>query len=183
MTQNTGRPRARKTLLKLFVSIFTRNALTVGGGAVIIPLMKKRFVEELGWFSEADMLDAIALAQLSPGAVAVNVAFVTGCRLFGLKGGLTALFAAFLPPFLIFLPISYFYAYFSQNARAALFSGLTAAVCAVMFCASYDFLKAALVSRGACACFAACFAATFFLETPVGLIIVFAALIGLIINR
>ena len=54
---------------KLFLSTFKLSACTFGGGFVIVPLMKKRFVEELGWIGEDEMLDLIAIAQSSPGAI------------------------------------------------------------------------------------------------------------------
>lgn len=57
---------------KLFFSTFKLSACTFGGGFVIIPLMRKKFVEELGWIEEDEMLDLTAIAQSSPGAIAVN---------------------------------------------------------------------------------------------------------------
>ena len=57
---------------KLFISTFKLSACTFGGGFVIIPLMRKKFVEELGWIKEEEMMDLTAIAQSSPGAIAVN---------------------------------------------------------------------------------------------------------------
>ena len=54
---------------KLFLSTFELSACTFGGGFVIIPLMRKKFVEELGWIEEEEMLDLTAIAQASPGAI------------------------------------------------------------------------------------------------------------------
>ena len=51
---------------KLFFSTFKLSACTFGGGFVIIPLMRKKFVEELGWIEEDEMLDLTAIAQSSP---------------------------------------------------------------------------------------------------------------------
>ena len=59
------------TLLKLFFSMLYISAFTFGGGFVIITFMKRKFVDELGWIDEQEMLDLTALAQSSPGAIAV----------------------------------------------------------------------------------------------------------------
>ena len=61
---------------KLFFSTFKLSASTFGGGFVIIPLMQKKFVEELGWIEEDEMMDLTAIAQSSPGAIAVNVSIL-----------------------------------------------------------------------------------------------------------
>ena len=66
---------------KLFLSTFCLSAFTVGGGFVIVPLMKKKFVDELGWIDENEMLDITAIAQSSPGAIAVNASILIGFRL------------------------------------------------------------------------------------------------------
>ena len=68
----------------LFTSMLTISAFTFGGGAVIIPMMRKKMVEDLGWLSEEDLLDIIAIAQSSPGAVSVNVAAQIGHRIAGM---------------------------------------------------------------------------------------------------
>ena len=59
-------------LLKLFWSTLYLSAFTFGGGYVIVSLMKKKFVDELGWIDEEEMLDLVAIAQSTPGAIAVN---------------------------------------------------------------------------------------------------------------
>ena len=59
-------------LLKLFWSTLYLSAFTFGGGYVIVSLMKKKFVDELGWIDEEEMLDLVAIAQSTPGAIAVR---------------------------------------------------------------------------------------------------------------
>ena len=58
--------------LKLFLSTFYLSAFTFGGGYVIVTLLKQKFVDELHWIDEEEMLDMVAIAQSSPGAIAVN---------------------------------------------------------------------------------------------------------------
>ena len=66
---------------KLFTITFSLSACTFGGGFVIISMMRKKFVEELHWLEEEEMLDMTAVAQSSPGALGVNIAIVVGYRL------------------------------------------------------------------------------------------------------
>ena len=66
---------------KLFFSTFKLSASTFGGGFVIIPLMRKKFVEKLGWIEEDEMMDLTAIAQSSPGAIAVNASSFLGAML------------------------------------------------------------------------------------------------------
>lgn len=73
----------KHVLWKLFVSTLYLSAFTFGGGYVIVTLMKEKFVDELHWMEEDEMLDLIAIAQSAPGAIAVNGAIVVGYKLAG----------------------------------------------------------------------------------------------------
>ena len=82
---------------KLFCSTFYLSAFTFGGGYVIIPLMRKKFVEQYHWIEEEEMLDLTAIAQSSPGAIAVNASILIGYRLAGLFGALVTVLGTVLP--------------------------------------------------------------------------------------
>ena len=74
--------KSQKHLLsKLFISTLYLSAFTFGGGYVIVTLMKKKFVDQYHWIDDEEMLDLIAIAQSSPGAIAVSPPF---CRLLSL---------------------------------------------------------------------------------------------------
>ena len=88
----------RKILKKLFLSTLYLSAFTFGGGYVIISLLKNKFVDELGWIDQEEMLDLTAIAQSSPGAIAVNGAIVVGYKLAGIPGILCSIAGAILPP-------------------------------------------------------------------------------------
>ena len=75
-----------KKYVVLFLSTFQLSAFTFGGGFVIIPLIRKKFVEQLGWIGEEEMLDLAAIAQSSPGAIAVNISILVGYRVAGVPG-------------------------------------------------------------------------------------------------
>ena len=128
-----------KVLRKLFFSTLYLSAFTFGGGYVIVTLMKEKFVDQLHWIKEDEMLDLIAIAQSAPGAIAVNGAIVVGYKLAGLIGALVAIVATIIPPFVIISVISYFYELFRDNfIISKLLSGMQAGVGAVIASVVWD---------------------------------------------
>lgn len=122
-----------KTFAQLFLSVFKLSACTFGGGFVIVPLMRKRFVEELGWIEEQEMLDMTAIAQSSPGAIAVNAAILLGYRVAGVPGALLTVLGTVTPPLVIISIISLFYQAFRDNAVVNLvMAGMLCGVAAVI---------------------------------------------------
>ncbi|MDO4454959.1 MAG: chromate transporter [Eubacteriales bacterium] len=123
---------------QLFKITFFLSACTFGGGFVIISMMKKKFVEELHWLTEEEMLDMTAIAQSSPGALGVNIAIVVGYRLKKVKGAIVCTLAAVLPPLFIISIISVFYNQWKNNAYIAVAlqvmrAGVAAVICDVVF--------------------------------------------------
>ena len=86
------------TYLTLIKSTFVLSAFTIDGGYVIVPLMQKKFVEELGWIDSEEMLDLVALGQSMPGALAVNTSILIGYRVAGVAGALITLLGTITPP-------------------------------------------------------------------------------------
>ena len=110
---------------------------------MIIPLMRKKMVEELGWLSEEELLDMIAIAQSSPGAVSVNVAAQIGYRTLGLPGLILAVVATVLPPAVWLILISLFYdAFRASPVVDAILRSMQPAVAAVILCAAVDLFQA-----------------------------------------
>lgn len=123
----------RHRLWTLFTSMLYISTFTFGGGFVIVSLMQKKFVEELHWLEEDEMLDMAALAQASPGAIAVNGAILVGRKLAGVPGIAVAVLGTILPPMVILSLISLAYEAFAANlwvARAL--KGMQAGVAAVI---------------------------------------------------
>ncbi|MBO8434650.1 MAG: chromate transporter [Tyzzerella sp.] len=104
-----------KILWQLFKATFTLSAFTFGGGFVIVSLMKKKFVEELGWLEEDEMLDITAIAQSSPGPIPINASVILGYRMAGIVGTLVAILGTSLPPMIIISLIAVFYNQFREN--------------------------------------------------------------------
>ncbi len=71
---------------ELFIATLQLSAFTVGGGFVIVPLMRRKFIREKQWIDEDEMLDLTAIAQSAPGSIAVNASILLGYRLAGFRG-------------------------------------------------------------------------------------------------
>lgn len=171
-----------RTLLKLFTSTLYISAFTFGGGFVIITFMKKKFVDEYHWIEEDEMLDLAALAQSSPGAIAVNAAILVGWRMGGFPGMLTAVLGTIIPPIVLLSVISFFYAAFAANPYIALLlKGMQAGVAAVILDVVCGLGKGIIKDRNIVhlAVMAAAFLATFVWGVNVIYIILAAALAGI----
>lgn len=124
----------RKKFIKLFLSTFKLSACTFGGGFVIIPLLRQKFVDELKWIDEQEMMDLTAIAQSSPGAIAVNASIVVGYHVAGVPGALISILGTVLPPLVIISVISFFYQAFRDNVIVNMaMAGMLCGVAAVIF--------------------------------------------------
>ena len=99
--------------------------------------MRKKFVEELGWIEEDEMLDLTAIAQSSPGAIAVNASILVGYHVAGLPGAMLTVLGTILPPLITISIISMFYQAFRDNAivnmaMAGMLCGVAAVICDVV---------------------------------------------------
>ena len=123
-----------KKLWILFKSMFVLSACTFGGGFVIVSLMKKKYVEELKWLDEDEMLDVTAITQSVPGPLPVNASVIIGYRMHGILGSVVAILGTIIPPMVIISVISLFYDEFRTNKYVAIaLQVMRAGVAAVIF--------------------------------------------------
>lgn len=182
MNQNHPVPEGKR-LSTLFFSMLYISAFTFGGGFVIVTFMKRKFVDQLHWLTEEEMLDLTALAQSSPGAIAVNAAILVGWRAAGFAGMAAAVVGTVLPPVAILSVISLFYAAFASNIYVALvLRGMQAGVAAVILDVVWSLGKGVAKQKSTLDLFimAAAFAATFLFHVNVIYIILAAALAGVL---
>lgn len=122
-----------KICLLLFRITFSVSAFTFGGGYIAIPMMRKNFVHSLELISEQELLDMAAIAQSTPGAIAVNIAVLVGYRLAGITGAVVSCIGTILPPLIIISLVSRFYQAFRDNQIvSALLKGMEAGIAAVI---------------------------------------------------
>lgn len=132
----------QKILWTLFKSMFILSSCTFGGGFVIVSLMKKKFVEELGWLEEDEMLDITAITQSSPGPLPVNASVIIGYRMCGILGSLSAVLGTIIPPMIIISLIAVFYTQFRTNKYIAIaLQVMRAGVAAVIFDVTINLMK------------------------------------------
>ena len=178
-----------KLYLTLFWEMFRLSAFTFGGGYVIVPLMKRSFVDKLGLMSEKEMLDYTAVAQSAPGAVAINTSILVGMRLGGVIGAAITLIATILPPLIIISVVALIYKLVIGNAIVlAVLRGMRAGICAVIADAvismiatvTKDFSKASPLAWLRVIIIPASFIAAFVLKINAALIVLAGAVIGII---
>lgn len=176
------REKKSKTLLKIFITTLYLSAFTFGGGYVIVSLMKKKFVDETHWIEQDEMLDLVAIAQSSPGPIAVNGAIAVGYKLCGMAGALVAIVGTIIPPFIIISIISYCYSAFRSNwVISQLLEGMQAGVAAVIASVTYDMGKDVVKQRDGLSLviMIAAFVASYILEVNVVFIVIACGLIGI----
>ena len=131
-----------KRLLPLFWTFFKIGAFTFGGGYAMIPLIQKETVENHKWITDDDILEIIAIAESTPGPIAINSATFVGYRTCGFWGAVCATLGVVLPSFAIILTISYVLNAF-QNLKVVkyAFNGIRAGVLALLFKALWNMYK------------------------------------------
>lgn len=166
---------------QLFLTFFKIGLFTFGGGYAMIPLIQKETVETKKWISDDDILEIIAIAESTPGPIAINSATFVGYRVRGFWGAFCATFGVVLPSFLIILAIAFVLREFSSiKAVQYAFWGIRAGVLALVFKALVTMYKKS--KKGifqACVSIAA-FLIAAFLDVNVIFVIIGCAIAGLI---
>lgn len=169
--------------LKLFLSTFYLSAFTFGGGYVIVPLMKKKFVEDLKWIDEKEMLDLVAIGQSAPGLIAVNTSILVGYQVAGVKGAMCSISGTVLPPLITITIVSFFYNILKENvfvnsALQGMQSGVAAVICYAVYKMAKDVLKEKRIEPLIIMIIA--FVSAYFFKVNVALVIIIASLYGVV---
>ncbi len=170
-----------KLVLKLFLVFFRIGAFTFGGGYAMIPLISEETVNKRKWISEEDILDIIAIAESTPGPIAINSATFVGYRVAGFWGAFFATLGVVTPSFIIILIISYVLEEF-KNIKAVqyAFSGIRAGVLALIIKAVYKMYTACPKGIFYYIIMVLAFILVAFLKLPVIYCIIAFGIIGLI---
>lgn len=122
-----------KANLEIFVTFFKIGATTFGGGYAMLPIIKREVVENREWLNHEEFIDVLAVAQSSPGAIAVNSAVFIGQKLQGFPGAISALLGSVLPSFIVILTIAMFFTRITEHPVAvAAFAGIRPAIAALI---------------------------------------------------
>lgn len=129
-------------LFKLFWVFFKIGAFTIGGGYAMLPLIQREVVEENNWLTSDEFVDILAIAEVTPGPVAVNTSTYVGYKKAGFKGALICTLGTVLPSFIIILLIvKFFWIYRTNPIIEKVFLGIRPAVSALIFSAVYKLGK------------------------------------------
>lgn len=142
MKHNAPAPKAQ-SLGTLFFTFFKIGLFTFGGGYAMIALLEEEFIQRRKWLDKDEFLDMTAIAESTPGPVAINSATYLGYKLAKIPGAATATAAVCLPSFLIIYAISLFFEQFTQlTVIANAFKGIQVCVIYLIFSAGVRMLKA-----------------------------------------
>ena len=131
-----------KTNLQLFLAMLKIGLFTFGGGYAMIALLENEFVTKRGWLEQEEFLDVAAIAESTPGPIAINSATYIGYKRGGLPGALSATLGITLPSFCIIYAISLFFdAFLSLTVVAYAFRGIRVAVIYLILSAGLRMLK------------------------------------------
>jgi chromate transporter len=169
-----------QTLWRVFFTFFKIGAFTFGGGYAMIPLIQRETVEKNGWISDDDILEVVAIAESTPGPIAINAATFIGYRVAGVLGALCATLGVVLPSFVVILAISGVLRQFQHvDAVRYAFVGIRAGVLALIVKAFWGMLKKAEKSAVSYAIMTCVFAAVVFWDISVIFLLLLCAILGL----
>ena len=170
-----------KKLLQIFWAFFKIGAFTFGGGYAMIPIIQREAVENHHWVTDEDILDIVAIAESTPGPIAINSATFVGYRAGGILGSACATFGVVLPSFVIILALSFVLQQF-QDVMAVqyAFRGIQAGVLALLFKALYTMYKKAPKGWAAYVVMGGSFLVTALTDVNVIFVIIGCAVFGLV---
>lgn len=173
-----------KKLLQVFWTFFKIGAFTFGGGYAMIPLIQNEAVEKRHWVTDDDILEIVAIAESTPGPIAINSATFVGYRAAGVLGSVCGTLGVVLPSFVIILALSFVLQEF-QALRAVqyAFFGIRAGVLALLLKALWTMYKKSPKGWPAYVVMGLSFLLTAVFSINVIFVIIGCAIFGLVTSR
>lgn len=171
----------RKRLLELLLVFLKIGVFAFGGGYAMIPLIQKETVEKKKWVSPEDIVDIVAIAESTPGPIAISASTFVGYRIAGVAGAALATIGVIIPSFLIIFVLSFVLRQFeSITAVKYAFFGIRAGVLALIVNALISVYKQCPKKIISYIIMLGAFVAVAFLGVNVLLVIAVCAVVGLI---
>ena len=173
-----------KELLRLYWAFFRIGGLTFGGGLTMLPMLKYELVEKKKWIDEETLLECYAIGQCTPGIIAVNTATFVGFRRKGFWGGIFATLGMVTPSLVIITVIAMILQNFMDYPVVQHgLVGIRGAVCALMLNTVINLGRKSLNKPVTWALCAGMFLLAVFTPVPTIIMVVAAALLGIIYNK
>ena len=170
-----------KMLWKVFATFFKIGAFTFGGGYAMIPIIQKEAVEKNAWVTDDDILEIIAIAESTPGPIAINSATFVGYRTCGVLGSVAATLGVVLPSFMVIFALSFVLRQFQElKAVQYAFNGIRAGVLALLCKALWGMYKKNKKNWASYTVMAGAFILTAFVNVSVLPVIIGCAVFGLV---
>lgn len=170
-----------KQLMELFWAFFRIGSFTFGGGMAMLPMLKREVVVKYGWSTEEELLDIYAIGQCTPGIIAVNTATYIGYQQKGLLGSIVGTLGMVTPSIIIISLIATILRNFIDLPIVLhALSGIRIVVCALMLQTVYSLAKAGIKNKLGLFLFLAGFLIATFTPVPTILLVLFAAIVGII---
>lgn len=172
-----------KTLIQLFLIFARVGGFTFGGGYAMLPMLQKELVDNKGWVTNEEIIDYYAIGQCTPGVIAVNVATFVGYKTKGIIGGIFATLGMVTPSIIIVGTIAAFlHGFQDYEVVQWAFSGIRAAVVALIIKSVWSIAKKSLVDIFAIIIFAIVALVSFLTDLSPVVFVVSAAVCGLVLN-
>ena len=168
-------------LWQIFSTFFKIGAFTFGGGYAMVPLIQREAAEKHGWVNDEDILEIVAIAESTPGVIAINSATFVGYRACGYLGSVVATLGVVLPSFIIILTISGILREFQENVYVQYaFRGIRAGVLALILKAMWGMYKKCKKNIPAYIVMVTAFVLVAFVKVPVLPVIIGCGVFGIV---
>ena len=170
--------------LKLFVSFMKIGGFTFGGGYAMLPMIEREIVDYRGWATSEEILDYFAVAQCTPGVIAVNTATFVGKKQKGIIGGIVAtLGVVFIPVIIISILASFLKSVAHIEIVKNALWGISIAVCATITVSLYKMARKAIKDSFGIAIFLISLFISIFTDISPVIVVLFFAIVGIIIKN
>ena len=173
-----------KKYIDLFLAFAKIGVMTFGGGYAMLPMLERELIDNRGWTTNEELMDYFAVAQCTPGVIAVNTATFIGYKLYGNLGGIVATLGVVFPSLVIITTIAGVLTNFADiPAVKHAFAGVRVCVCVLIFNAVVKLWKGAIKDKSALVLFVVIFLLSVFLDVSPVVYVIACAAAGIFLTK
>ena len=173
-----------KKYIDLFLVFAKIGVMTFGGGYAMLPMLERELIDNRGWTTNEELMDYFAVAQCTPGVIAVNTATFIGYKLYGNLGGIVATLGGVFPSLVIITTIAGVLTNFADiPAVKHAFAGVRVCVCVLIFNAVVKLWKGAIKDKTALVLFVVIFLLSVFLDVSPVVYVIACAAAGIFLTK